>query len=194
MGKLPEASIQVLAPAHRSFGYVGYWFRFYPFVSDSFGASSDVRKNQSDYLRRHVWISENIGWSFQKCSSDGEQCNSIIDEGVLSKFRTGISCDLVGIATRRAFHRAWRSAAPGSVRSKQRTFSSRPHSKYDYREDVRAAELNPSPEFLFLVFLLPWVRSFQRENAATSFRTHCLLRPMVRLGHPASQQICVVEF
>ena len=60
--KLPEASIQVLAPANRSFGYVGYWFRFYPFVSDSFGASSEVPKNQSDYLRRHVWISENIGW------------------------------------------------------------------------------------------------------------------------------------
>lgn len=144
-------------------------------------------KNQSDYLRRNVWISENIGWSFQKCSSDGEQCNSIIDEGVLSKFRTGISCNLVGIATRRAFHRAWRSAAPGSVRSKQRTFSSRPHSKYDYREDVRAAELNPSPEFLFLVFLLPWVRSFQRERERDTDRDRTQ-------QHPSEPTACCVRW
>jgi len=150
-----------------------------------------VPKNQSDYLRRLVWISKNIGWSFQKCSSDGEQCNSIIDKGVLSKFRKGISCNLVAIATRRAFHRARRSEAPGSVRSKQRTFSSRPHSKYDYREDVRAAELNPSPEFLFLVFLLPWVRSFQRDRQTEIERSNILQNPLLAASdgtfRPASE-------
>jgi len=56
---------------------------------------------------------------------------------------------------------------------------------------VRAAELHPSPEFLFLVFLLPWVRSFQRDRQTEIERSNILQNPLLAASdgtfRPASE-------